>query len=77
MNVTAVAIIAIIAGMVVTIVKVATKHEHEKTKHKNDPAMEQELAALRERVEVLESIVTDSKYDLNRQFDELKKDKVA
>lgn len=77
MNLTAIAIIAIISGMIVSIVKVATKHQQHKTKFKNDTALEQELAALRERVEVLESIVTDSKYDLNRQFDELKKDRVA
>ena len=39
--------------------------------------LEREVAMLRERIETLEKIVTDEKYDLNRQFDDLKKDKVA
>jgi len=32
---------------------------------------------MRDRIETLEKIVTDEKFDLNRQFDDLKKDKVA
>ncbi|AGH45882.1 hypothetical protein C427_3774 [Paraglaciecola psychrophila 170] len=39
--------------------------------------LERDMAVMRERIETLEKIVTDEKYDLNRQFDELKKDKVA
>jgi hypothetical protein len=35
------------------------------------------MAIMRERIEILEKIVTDEKYDLNRKFDDLKKDKVA
>jgi hypothetical protein len=35
------------------------------------------MAVMRERIEILEKIVTDEKYDLNRQFDDLKTDKVA
>ena len=39
--------------------------------------LEREVEAMRERIETLEKIVTDEKYDLNRQFDDLNKDKVA
>ncbi|PKH00656.1 hypothetical protein CXF95_03470 [Paraglaciecola sp. MB-3u-78] len=39
--------------------------------------LESDMAIMRQRIETLEKIVTDEKYDLNCQFDDLKKDKVA
>jgi hypothetical protein len=35
---------------------------------RNNEELRQQLAALRERVEVLEAIVTDKKYDLSRKI---------
>lgn len=39
-----------------------------------DPADEARLARLEERIEVLERIVTDSGYDLRRQFRDLERE---
>ena len=39
--------------------------------------LEQHVLRLQDRIETLEKIVTDDKYDLNRQFNDLKKDRVA
>ncbi|MDU0354508.1 hypothetical protein RS130_11690 [Paraglaciecola aquimarina] len=80
MNMTAIAIVAISCWAIVELVngpkgKKRAKREAEKTNLTSD--LEKEVAALKERVEVLEKIVTDKKYDLHRQFEDLKKDKVA
>lgn len=48
------------------------KHKH---KHKGgEPADSDRLARLEERVRVLERIVTDSGYDVRRQFRDLERD---
>ncbi len=47
------------------------KHKH---KSGNGPADDKRLASLEERVRVLERIVTDSGYDLRRQFRDLERD---
>ena len=80
MNITAIAIVALVCWAIVELVNV-TKG---KKKDKKDAAqinitndLEREVEAMRERIETLEKIVTDEKYDLNRQFDDLNKDKVA
>lgn len=80
MNITAIAIVAIVCGSIVALVngakdKKKDKKYMEKSNLTNE--LEREVIALRERVETLERIVTDEKYDLHRQFDDLKKDKVA
>ncbi|MFT4995325.1 MAG: hypothetical protein ACI965_002374 [Paraglaciecola sp.] len=77
MNMTAIAIVALVCWAIVALVNGprAKKKDNKETQVSDQSA--QELAALKERIETLEKIVTDEKYDLNRQFDDLKKDKVA
>ena len=80
MNMTAIAIVALVCWAIVELVN----GPKGKKKDKNNTAqvnqtqdLERKVEAIRERIETLEKIVTDEKYDLNRQFDKLKKDKVA
>ena len=47
------------------------------TGSKEKAEMQKEIANLKSRIEVLEQIVTDEKYDLKKQFKDLEKDKVA
>lgn len=76
MNMTAVAIVALICWAIVEIVN-SGKKKKSKIDSQVQQKMQQDLQAMQERIEILEKIVTDEKYDLHRQFDELKKDKVA
>lgn len=76
MNMTAIAIVGIICWAIVEIVN-SSKKKAKKVDTQAQEKMQQDLLAMQERIEVLEKIVTDEKYDLHRQFDELKKDKVA
>ena len=76
MNVTAVAIIAIIAGTIISIVESGKKKSSKADKLENEQ-LRRDVAQLQERIEVLERIVTDSSYDLKKQFKDLEKDKVA
>lgn len=77
MNMTAIAIVAIICW---TIVKLTGRDKPRKvsksdnTSAAENAALKQQMDAMQERIEVLERIVTDEKYDLQRQFDALKKD---
>lgn len=77
MDITAIAIVGIIAWTIVSITG-ATKDKRaaKKNSYQSDE-LTKEVAALKERVSVLEKIVTDEKYDLKKQFDALEKDRVA
>ncbi|AIF98085.1 hypothetical protein EP12_04925 [Alteromonas australica] len=77
MNLTAIFIVGIVCWSIVAIIQTAKGKSHEQKKGEQNEAYEAEITALKERVSVLEKIVTDEKYDLNKQFDALKKDKVA
>lgn len=80
MNITAIVIVAIICWAIVELVngsKNKKKDKKESESINQTSHLEREMATMRERIETLEKIVTDEKYDLNRQFDDLKKDKVA
>ena len=77
MNTTAVVIVAICAWALVSIVTAAKDKSKSKKDIRSDKAMEAENAALRERVEVLEKIVTEENYDLKKQFKDLESGKVA
>ena len=80
MNITAIAIVAIACWAIVELVngtKKSNKHKNSAELERKTSELEQEVTTLRQRVETLEKIVTDEKYDLHRQFDELKKDRVA
>ena len=77
MNMTAIAIVAIICWAIVELTNgPKSKKKDKQDTQTSDRALE-EISALKERVETLEKIVTDEKYDLNRQFNDLKKEKVA
>ncbi|RUO79767.1 hypothetical protein CWI84_09035 [Idiomarina tyrosinivorans] len=69
MNVTAVAIVAILAGSLVSLIK----YLRQTTSSDQVKSLETEVDRLRERVQVLEEIVTDNKYTLNKEFENLKK----
>ena len=80
MNVTAIAIVALVCWAIVELVngpKGKKKDKKDTAQVNQTQDLERKVEAIRERIETLEKIVTDEKYDLNRQFDKLKKDKVA
>ncbi|WP_158967881.1 hypothetical protein [Paraglaciecola sp. L3A3] len=80
MNMTAIAIVAISCWAIVELVngpKGKKKNKKDIEKDNQASQLELEVIALRERVETLEKIVTDEKYDLHRQFNDLKKDDAA
>ncbi|GAA6184405.1 hypothetical protein [Aliiglaciecola sp. NS0011-25] len=78
MNLTAIVIIAIICW---TIIKLTGKDKKE-VKQETQPQQEndelkQQLTVMQERIAVLEAIVTDEKYVLKREFDNLERNKAA
>ncbi|MBU2877893.1 MULTISPECIES: hypothetical protein [Aliiglaciecola] len=78
MNLTAIAIIAIICW---TIIKLTGKDKKEvkqvtQPQQENDE-LKQQLTVMQERIAVLEAIVTDEKYVLKREFDNLARNKAA
>jgi phage shock protein B len=80
MNLTAIAIVALVCWAIVELVngpKGKKKDKKETVQVNQTQDLERKVEAMRERIETLEKIVTDEKYDLNRQFDDLKTDKVA
>ena len=77
MNITAVAIVAIICWAIVELTNGSKAKKENKVTLQQDAELAQQVADLKARIETLEKIVTDEKYDLHRQFDDLKKDKVA
>ena len=80
MNMTAIAIVALVCWAIVELVngpKSKKKGKMDTVQVNQNQDLERKIEAMRERIETLEKIVTDEKYDLNRQFDDLKKDKVA
>ena len=70
MDVTAIAIVAIVGGIGYSAYE---KWMDSKVKQPSvdSDQVKQELAALRERVSVLESIVTDRDFNLKREFDRM------
>jgi cell division protein FtsB len=80
MNITAVAIVAMVCWAIVELVngpKGKKKNKQDFEQIQLATQLQTQVVEMRDRIEVLEKIVTDEKYDLNRQFDELNKDKVA
>ena len=74
---TAIAIVAIVCWAIVELVNGPRLKKKDKQDNQTSNRALEEISALKDRIETLEKIVTDEKYDLNRQFDDLKKDKVA
>ncbi len=76
MDMTAVAIVAIICWAIVSLSKPSASKKKDKALKQEFEAdqaqMKQELQEMAERLAVLEKIVTDEKYQLNKAFDSLK-----
>lgn len=76
MDITAIAIVAIICGCIVSLSKHRTPSKKNKEVQQNmdieHQRMRQELNEMAERLAVLEKIVTDEKYLLNRELNSLK-----
>jgi phage shock protein B len=80
MNLTAIFIVALVCWAIVTLVNGPRNRKKDKLSPEQvnlSNELQQQIITMRERIETLEKIVTDEKYDLNRQFDDLKKNKVA
>ncbi|MDP5032456.1 MAG: hypothetical protein NWQ54_07125 [Paraglaciecola sp.] len=77
MNMTAIAIVAIVCWAIVELVNGTRGKKQGKKDEQKNSDLQQQIVTLKERIETLEKIVTDEKYDLNRQFDDLKKERVA
>lgn len=71
MNLTSIGIIAILTWGMIELVK-QFKRGDSKQNSKTVNELQGQVQQLRERVEVLEKIVTDNSYDLKKQFDNLK-----
>lgn len=77
MNMTAVAIVAIICWAIVELTNNGKSKKKSKIESKETDALREEVAELKDRVATLERIVTDEKYSLNKEFENLKKDDAA
>ncbi len=78
MNTTAIAIIAIICWAIVSITNGTKKSgKVNKQQAQDNEELRNEIAAMKERIATLEAIVTDEKYNLKREFDNLNKDDAA
>lgn len=72
MDLTAIAIVGIVFGCITAITKSVLKHRSESKMVSSDShALKSEITQLKERVATLEKIVTDEKYSLKREFDNL------
>ncbi|WP_340676742.1 hypothetical protein [Paraglaciecola sp.] len=77
MNITAIAIVALVCWAIVELINGPRGKKSTKKDDQKNTELQQHLISLQDRIETLEKIVTDDKYDLNRQFNDLKKDRVA
>lgn len=65
-----IAAIAIIGGCAIELYRIYTKRQNSK-RSKPDPALREEIDALKERVATLEALVTDKSYQLREEFKKL------
>ncbi len=76
MNLTAIIIVAIVCGAIVSLSKNRTPNKKNNAKQSQLAAehekMRQDISMMAERLAILEKIVTDEKYHLNKEFDSLK-----
>jgi len=66
-------VVAIIGGLLFAAYKQHLEMQEKKLSFKGDEKLLKELADLKERVAVLEKIVTDEKYDLRNEINNLDK----
>lgn len=75
MDVTAILVMAIIVGGIVKIISILSnknKGIENRFSEQEYDAMLQKLQQMSERIETLEQIVTDEKYSLNKEFENLR-----
>lgn len=78
MNTTAIAIIALICWAIVSITNGSKKSgKMNKQQALDNDELRNEIASMKERIATLEAIVTDEKYNLNKEFDNLSKNDAA
>jgi phage shock protein B len=77
MNITAVAIVAIICWAIVELRNGSKNKKKNQVDTQHTEHLQQQVSSLQERIETLEKIVTDDKYQLNKQFEDLHKDNAA
>jgi cell division protein FtsB len=77
MNLTAIAIVAIICWCIVSIVESFKSKQKQKVSDATTKSLQADIAALQQRIETLEKIVTDEEYELKRKFRDLDNDNVA
>ena len=78
MNTTAIAIIAIVCWAIVAIVNSVKKSSKVTDQQSRENAeLRNEINSIKERIATLEAIVTDEKYNLKKEFDNLSKDDAA
>lgn len=66
-----VAIVAIIFGCIYAMYEVYVKSQAKKANNVNEEALKKEIAELRNRLEVLEKVVTDEGYQLKKEINSL------
>ncbi len=66
-------IIVVLIGCGSGVINNYMRNQRNKNKLTVDEDAQQELAELRERIEILEKIVTDEKYQLQRDLDQLER----
>lgn len=66
-------IIIVVIGCGTGVLSEYFKHKRKTAEFKGDDGVYEELDRLRERIEVLEAIVTDEKYNLHKEIDRLER----
>jgi flagellar motility protein MotE (MotC chaperone) len=80
MNLTAIIIVAIVVGGITSIISTLSDNKRKKVNKFNDKERDEllkQIAEMNERIQTLERIVTDEKYSLNKEFENLKRDSAA
>jgi len=65
-------VIIVIVACAAGVAKDYFKNRENARKSRKDPATEEQIRRLEERIEALETIVTDSRYQLDREFRNLR-----
>jgi flagellar motility protein MotE (MotC chaperone) len=80
MNLTAIIIVAIVVGGITSIISTLSDNKRKRVNKFNDKERDEllkQIAEMNERIQTLERIVTDEKYSLNKEFENLKRDSAA
>ena len=80
MNLEAIIIVAIVVGGITSIISTLSDNKRKRVNKFNDKERDEllkQIAEMNERIQTLERIVTDEKYSLNKEFENLKRDSAA